>query len=317
MRIDYNILWFENDEGWLKQATKGISNLLEDYGFRLNENSQKDGSKIEELIQSIQLKALDIDMIFMDFKLSGDVNGEKLIEVIRKKNLYTEILFYSQDENVKQVIESNYGSVEGIYYSGRDNFRDKAKEVIWHTIKKVEDVESMRGLIMGATSEIENLMKEITLEYIDVCDECAKNIIAKPIFEEVGRSVKEKFEKHSKCHPSLNLKELAKDNAMFDANKKAHAIQAIINEIKHPDLEHLVGNAFYESISEMILVRNKFGHCKVMLNGQGIRVLQSAPPIEEFTDERCIEIRKTLITQLELVYRIKSLLPKKTAVSKV
>lgn len=46
MRIDYNILWFENDEGWLKQAVKGISNLLDDYGFRLKETSQKDGSKM-------------------------------------------------------------------------------------------------------------------------------------------------------------------------------------------------------------------------------------------------------------------------------
>ena len=67
MRIDYNILWFENDEGWLKQAVKGIGNLLDDYGFRLKETNQKDGSKIEDLIVAIQSKILDIDMIFMDF----------------------------------------------------------------------------------------------------------------------------------------------------------------------------------------------------------------------------------------------------------
>ena len=208
MRIDYNILWFENDEGWLKQAVKGIGNLLDDYGFRLKETNQKDGSKIEDLIVAIQSKILDIDMIFMDFKLSGSVNGEKLIETIRSRNLYTEILFYSMDENVKQIIEDAYGSIEGIYYSGRDNFRQKAQEVIWHTIKKVEDVESMRGLIMGATSEIENLMKEITLDYIEMCGEEIKNTIAAPIFNEVGKSVKEKFDKHSEYHPTLNLKKL-------------------------------------------------------------------------------------------------------------
>jgi hypothetical protein len=310
MRIDYNVLWFENDEGWLKQAVKGIGNLLDDYGFRLKETVQKDGLKIEELIAAIQSKALDVDMIFMDFKLSGDVNGEKLIETIRKKNLYTEILFYSQAENVKQVIEKAFGSIEGIYYSGRDNFRDKAKEVIWHTIKKIEDVESMRGLIMGATSEIENLMKEITLEYIEVCGDEIKNSIAKPIFDEVGKSVKEKYDKHSEYHPTLNLKKLAKDNAMFDANKKAYALQAIINELKHPELNELTGDSFYNSISDIILVRNKFGHCKVIINDKGIRVLQSAPPIEEFTDENCIEIRKKLIIQLELIHKIKSLLQK-------
>ena len=311
MRIDYNILWFENDEGWLKQAVKGISNLLEDYGFRLKETHQKNGSKIEELITAIQSKALDVDMIFMDFRLSGDVNGEKLIETIRKRNLYTEILFYSQDENVKQVIEAAYGSIEGIYYSGRDNFRDKAKEVIWHTIKKVEDVESMRGLIMGATSEIENLMKEITLEYIAVCGDEIKNAIAKPIFEEVEKSIKEKSDKHSEFYPKLNLKKLAKDNALFDAEKKALTIQAIINNLQHSELIQYVGESFYQSISPLFTTRNKFGHCKVIVNEKGTRVLQSGEPIEEFTDENCIEIRKKLIAHLELIHKIKSLISKK------
>ena len=311
MRIDYNILWFENDEGWLKQAVKGIGNLLDDYGFRLKETNQKDGSKIEDLIVAIQSKILDIDMIFMDFKLSGSVNGEKLIETIRSRNLYTEILFYSMDENVKQIIEDAYGSIEGIYYSGRDNFRQKAQEVIWHTIKKVEDVESMRGLIMGATSEIENLMKEITLDYIEMCGEEIKNTIAAPIFNEVGKSVKEKFDKHSEYHPTLNLKKLAKDNALFDANKKACALQAIINELNHPELADLTGDSFYNSVSEIILVRNKFGHCKVIVNEKGIRVLQSAPPIEEFTDVNCIDIRRKLITHLEMIHKVKSLLPQK------
>jgi hypothetical protein len=310
MRIDYNVLWFENDEGWLKQAVKGIGNLLDDYGFILKESIHKDGSKIEELIAAIQSKIIDVDIIFMDFKLSGDVNGEKLIDTIRKRNLFTEILFYSQNENVKQIIESAFGSVEGIYYSGRDNFRAKAKDVIWHTIKKIEDVESMRGLIMGATSEIENLMKEITLEYIDVCGNDTKNSIAKPIFDEVGKYVKEKYEKHAEYLPSLNLKKLAKDNDMFSANKKAYAIQAIINELKHPDLNELLGDSFYKSITDMMLVRNKFGHCKVIINDKGVRVLQSPPPIEEFTDENCIEIRKKLIVQLELIHKIKSLLQK-------
>lgn len=308
MRIDYNILWFENDEGWLKPTIKGVSNLLEDYGFRLNATWHKDGSKIDELITSIQEKVLDIDIIFMDFKLSGDINGEKLIDTIRKRNLYTEILFYSQDENVRQVIENEFGSIEGIYYAGRDTFRDKAKEVIWHTIKKVEDIESMRGLILGATSEMENLMKDITLKYIETCSNEIKNSIAEPIFDEVEISIREKKDKHSEWRPTYNLKKLVKDNVLFDANKKAIAIQAIINQLNHPDLSHLIGESFIISISEIFSVRNKFGHCKVEINESGIRVLKSAPPVEEFTDQNCIEIRKKLITHIEIVEKVHSIL---------
>ena len=45
----------------------------------LVKEKKKPGSetaKIDELITSIQEKVLDIDIIFMDFKLSGDINGE-------------------------------------------------------------------------------------------------------------------------------------------------------------------------------------------------------------------------------------------------
>ena len=112
-------------------------------------------------------------------------------------------------------------------------------------------------------------------------------------------------------HKCLLTQKLAKDNALFDANKKACALQAIINELNHPELADLTGDSFYNSVSEIILVRNKFGHCKVIVNEKGIRVLQSAPPIEEFTDENCIDIRRKLITHLEMIHKVKSLLPQK------
>lgn len=310
MRIAYNILWFENDEGWLNQAEKGIKNLLDDFGFKLNADKQSDGSKLEEIIKGIQLKVIDIDMIFMDFKLSGGVNGDKLIEVIRNKNLYTEILFYSQNENVKQIIEDACGSVEGIYYAGRDNFRDKAKEVIWHTIKKVEDVESMRGLIMGAVSHIDEMMVEIVTDYIDRCSDENREKIGSELFDKIGQYLNMKKEQFDTILRKKKINHLIKDPLLFDADKKAIATQAIINLINHEDLNSLIGEAFYNSYkTNVIKTRNNFAHVTVVVE-DGNRKLKSKSTEEIFSDERCIQIRKSLIEHMESVNRIKNYLPK-------
>lgn len=306
MRIDYNIIWFENDEGWLKPALRNLTTFLDDYGFRLREKVEKSGENLDVLISEINSKSRDVDIILMDYKLTGRENGDKLIKKIRKTELFTEIIFYSADNNVKNIIEQEHGSFEGVYYAGRDNFLQKSKEVIWHMIKKVEDVESMRGLIMGVVTEIDEVMIEIINDFYAKCRQDQKIKISAQIFSAVQQSVHEKSKKFEQLHPNLNLKKLIKDNLLFDADKKAIALQAIINEALHPELEHLLGEAFYKSYkTDIIKTRNNFAHVSVIFE-DGIRKLKSNTNAEEFTDERCIEIRRSLIQHLDGINNVKT-----------
>jgi len=306
MRIDYNILWFENDEGWLKPQIKNITRFLEKHGFRLKQRIERDSNNLEEIIQEIKSKTRDIDIILMDYKLAGTQNGDVIIRNIRKTELFTEIIFYSANDNVKKIIEKEHGSFEGVYYAGRDNFLQKSKEVIWHMIKKVEDVESMRGLIMGVVSEIDDAMVHIIHEYFSKCGEQQKSKISGQIFKAVGKSVNEKSKKYNQLEPNQNLSKLIKDNLLFDADKKAYAIQAIINEMLHPELDEFKGDAFYDTYKlEVIKTRNNFAHVSVVLDG-GIRKLKNSSSSEEFTDERCIEIRRSLIKHLDNINVIRT-----------
>lgn len=306
MRLNYNIIWFENDEGWLKPMLKNLNTFLEDHGFRLKEKIEPNGNNLDHLITSISSKSLDVDIILMDYKLAGNQKGDALIKKIRKTELFTEIVFYSANNNVKNIIEQEHGSFEGVFYAGRDNFLQKVKEVIWHMIKKVEDIESMRGLIMGVSSEIDEVMIEIIHEFYANSNTDVKNKLSTAVFGAVERSVKEKNSKLLELQPKLKLKNLIKDNVLFDADKKAFAMQEIINEAKHPELANLIGDIFYNSYkTEIIKTRNNFAHVNVIIEN-GVRKLKSKSTSEEFTDERCIEIRRSLIQHLDNINNVKS-----------
>lgn len=309
MRIEYNILWFEDSGAWLKPTKKALADFLDDYGFRLTTIDERDSSNVNELIWKIQNKHLDVDLIFMDYKLAKGSQGNVIIESIRKVELFTEILFYSYQTDVKKVIEREIGStVEGIYFAERDNFLDKAKTVIKHTIKKVQEVNNVRGLIMSATSEIDSMMKEIIFRFYETFPDEIKEIVTKGIFEEVGKQVNSKKSNYEKFLRSKRIDKLIADNVMFDAMQKATATQLIINQLNHLEVLELKEQIFFNAYkNEVIKVRNDFAHV-IEIFEDGKRKLKSKSSEEFFTDERCVEIRKLLIKHLDTVQLIKSIL---------
>ncbi len=310
MRIEYNVLWFENEEGWLKPTKKNLTRYLDDFGFKLEAKIEKDNSNVVQILSDIKNNLLDVDVIFMDYKLAKEKKGDAIIQTIRKTELFTEIVFYSNKTNVKEVIENSLdndgkkaGSIEGIYYSERDNFLDKAKTVIKHTIKKVQEVNSMRGLILASVSDLDEKMLSIIESTIvnnskigpKVADYAFK--ISKEFIENKSNGVKT----YSANKDSLSL---IKDTLVFDSYKKARVIQKILTLLKVPELNHL--NNFCEDFNRQVIQpRNAFGHVtpqvrdgkKVLIPNRGEEII--------FTDDECIKIRRLLMLHSDNIDLIK------------
>ena len=307
MRIDYNVLWFENESTWLNPTKKNLRNFLDDYGFRLEVTEEKDNTNLEKIIDDIKNNIIDIDVIFMDYKLAKEQKGDAFIKAIREKELFTEIVFYSIDPNIKSIIEQSVGSVEGIYYSTRNNFLDKVKTVIKHTIKKVQEVNSMRGLIMSAVSDLDEKMFSIIEDSIK-SDKVINGIeIGKALsnytFEICEKFLDTKNDNFKKYKENKDCTSLIKDPLIFDLSKKSRVLQKIIKILNNPDLTHLANfcNDFNEHI---VQPRNAFGHVTPKIK-DGKKVLVPIRGSEIiFTDDKCIEIRKSLIvysSYIELV----------------
>ncbi len=307
MRIDYNVLWFENEKTWLNPTRKNLKNFLEDYGFKLQVTEEKDDSNLGNIINDIKNNVLDIDIIFMDYKLAKEQKGDAFIKSIREKELFTEIIFYSMEPNIKTIIEDSVGSVEGIYYSTRNNFLDKVKTVIKHTIKKVQEVNSMRGLIMSAVSDLDEKMFSIIENAIKstkvVGGVKIGEVISKYTFTVCEEFLDTKNRNFAKYKSENDYTSLINDTLIFDLSKKSKVIQKVVKLLNNADLIHL--NKFCEDFNiNIIQPRNAFGHVTSEIrDGKKVLVPKRGSEIV-FTDEKCIEIRKALINytgHIELV----------------
>jgi len=241
------------------------------------------------------------------------VKGPALIDRIRHNDgIFTEVVFYSSDgeKAVRDALKEF--EIDGAYCAGRENddFEEKVKKVIRNTIKKVQDVNNMRGLIMAGVSDIDSKMVEIIHIILEKHPQELQSALVDKIFQDVGSSVKEKSEKYAKWLESKDISKLLGDTLMFDSAKRLSAVQHIIEVIDHEILnDHKKGKFSERFKQEVGEARNIFAHVVLILEG-GVKKLKSKSKEIVFTDEYCSDVRKSLRKHLAILEGIKEQLQK-------
>jgi DNA-binding NarL/FixJ family response regulator len=287
MRIDYNILWFEDVKSSFDAKKQIVKAIVEDFGFNFPEpRNEIDGANIETIDYD------NYDLLIVDLNLAG-TKGPALIDRIRhNEGVYTEVVFYSSDgERAVRNALKEY-EIDGAYCAGRENddFEDKVQKVIKTTIKKVQDLNNMRGLIMAETSDIDSTMFSIIQTVIEKNSFGIKEKLAAVIFENVKSKVNSKKDDFDKYLKNGRIDKVIKDNLMFDTSQKILAIQFIIDSIDHELTKPHQGNVFSNSYTELKQQRDLLAHV-IEVYEEGKKKLKSGNRELEFTDEFCIDIR--------------------------
>lgn len=167
MKLKYNILWFEDDPDIINDKIgKSIRQYLQDMGFIPVIDHFINGDKLDELPVN------DYDLIISDLNLGANENetGDKLIKKIRDNSIYTEVLLYSATpRHILDIITNNGQMIERISFSvGIRELPLKIKNIINLTIKKVQDVNNMRGLIIAETIDLEAKLEDIVDNYFEI-----------------------------------------------------------------------------------------------------------------------------------------------------
>ena len=142
MRLEYNILWIDNDLTDYEQNgdVQSIVDFLTEKGFLGRITPVYDEANLNENINSDS----DFDLIISDFNLNRE-NGDVIIYRIRKEmGISTEILFYSAKNNFisdNPEVKERLAFMERIsFYEGRTGLMDKIERVIDLTLKKLLDI---------------------------------------------------------------------------------------------------------------------------------------------------------------------------------
>lgn len=328
MNLAYNILWFENDEQWVDSITEKLEDFFFDFGFLFNPDIYKDAQNLDTLINQINNHEKDADIILMDYNLLNNDKGNEIIKRIRAKDIFTEIIFYSEKTKVKEKFADE--CIEGIYFSERDTLFLRLQQIIPHTIKKVVDLTNMRGLVMSETSlldlELNNLILTI-LNYLDKKDSCKRQLLIDKVFQkrlEHAHNIKEIEHTIDKDTITFNINfkerdEFIKDIITLLENIEASDRYTFVNKlIKEPECKslgiqekHIKFKLYFEQV---IKKRNVLAHVKEEIK-DGKKILKSSfKGYEEFSfshedfkqiRQHIIEHKENITQMIEYIQNIK------------
>ncbi len=293
MKLKYKILWIENEQDWVESIEDQIQEYLEDMGFIY-----------ERTLIGKEEKNIDYnnyDLILMDLNLADQPNGAELISKIRNIGVYTDVVFYSAriDELKAKGKEKE---LEGVYYSGRTpetSFINKVEAVIDSTIKKVQDLDNVRGLVMAEVSELDSRMTLLIEKYfIEKGNETKTATFKKHLVDDIEKATKNKLSKSEQCDKlckhkwsGLTINEIVKDRD-FEASRKARAVKLIIDGEKY-SYKAKNGNFFEDYRIDMLNMRNQLAHC-VSIIKDGKEILKTKDEDIEFDDAKFKSIRELI-----------------------
>jgi CheY-like chemotaxis protein len=290
MKIEYKILWLDDNINIFveDELISEIESHLTDNGFiPIIETASNAHDFFEKLKQDS-----DHDLILTDFHMS-DMNGDLVVEKIRSSeySIMTEILFYTAQADLKDTDRiSRVSFLETRQKTSRGSHAEivveETKKLIDLTVKKFQNIVAMRGMIMHETSDLDERMFSFIDNYIktnEVDDEFRKLIV-----DPIGKFHKEKFDKFTAHTEKNNIDKIISDPVMFSASHRASAIQMIL---KRHELTCFIN----EYKDEVISLRNKFAHAKLMTLENGERYFENKNENIKFDSDLCKKIRSDLI----------------------
>lgn len=286
MKLNYNILWIDDTPKWVESIQPALKEHFDELGYRLNITLEKNGANVVEAIKNPEL-----DLIIVDFQLPK-VTGKDLIETIRKKHVLVEIVFYSQAGNPKDKFET---APDGVYFTSREDAEERITAVIDLTLKKAQDINNIRGLVIAETIDLEAKLGDVLVQ----------------CFGERGTLFRERL--------------LDPEMALFDFGKKDRLLQGIlkdrITELNKQVADGKGGEQAKKQVAalkelkavyklfpdEVIHPRNTMAHVEKQWDENGKCILKSRVKGHRpicVDHEWCMKARKDLIKHMDNLHEI-------------
>lgn len=296
MRYDINILWIEDSQDWQNKAERLFRLRALNDGLSLNINwiSKDDVKDFESKIKNESIGYKVFDIIFVDYNISNNVTGDKIITALRESNIDADILFYSanlNEDQKKKIILDSGTAFDGIYLADRSDFQEKAMNLYKKNTKRLTSLLNVRGLVTDKTSENDFIMNSYLLKNINKLDLEKRKILdseIKDILKTQIEFVRNKLEDGD---------EIVKGNSDITATKLYNLpdfVFPISNKYQvFKRLLELNGSTMFddklsieEYINKIIKIRNTLAHKKIDVCKQQ-KYLKYYDTIKQYNERQC------------------------------
>lgn len=293
MRLDFNILWVEDQPNQVNSQRESIERKMRSEGFKLQTEFV---SSVEEAGSHLGDSVFrdHVDLVLMDYELAGAANGGEGLEIVRESCPFKDIVFYSAKvpTELKKIVADN--EISGVFCTHRNDLPDTVLGVFGVLVKKVLDIDHSRGIVMGATSEIDDFIVRAIEAVYSRCDDATRTRMLEIIKADVEK-IRRTFEEDcAKLEALTDIAELKSCHRVYSSIKRLILLRKVLKESGREDLD-LAAMLDYEQTSPK---RNILAHVTVVRNGFSRQIFDNKGA--ELTVEIMRKLRVELLRHHEL-----------------
>lgn len=308
MNLNYKILWIDDNEDFTTSFDEdSLVQYMHEQGFDL---SLEFRNSPDEISREVDGRAYDL--LVIDYHITEEDSGKygsDVIKSVRDTNCLTEVIFYSQKSASELRIIAANNNLEGVFFSTRDAdaLRRKISDVFDLTVRKVVDVNNMRGIVMAGVADLDHRLIDLLHAIHDKAEAEKKSLHDKKVFQRLIPEVKgiKKLvsdEEHADIEALKGaLKNIAKlapkdfkqliSLREFDSYKKVEVASSLCSD----DIGLAPSKEKLSEIKRLLKWRNALAHQRPTINKQGAELFEPDEGTPEAFDDACTkELRKLL-----------------------
>jgi hypothetical protein len=299
LRLDFNVLWVDDQPDRVASQITAITKRMQEEGFQFSPILCQSMDEVRKAIGD-DVFTDEVDLILVDWDLGNGVVGQDAIAEIRSTVPYKDVVFYSAQTAPDALRKSAFDKgVEGIYCASREQLVDEVMGVFESLVKKVLDLDHARGIVMGATSDIDYIVNECLVIVHGKMDQGGKEAMLKDALGYIQKRIQELTETAKKLENATALTEFFEAHMILTANDRlrmlAGALKAAIFAAHKGYRPHIV--AYQQKV---VPDRNILGHMVLVPKGKPQSVTDSKGKPVSIEETR--ELRR-LILELRLQFR--------------
>lgn len=265
MRLDFNVLWVDDQPTAVNAQIARIKMQMADEGFNFNPTQCQSIEDVESLIAG-EVFQDEVDLILVDWDLGGGVHGQDVIEKVRQVALYKDVVFYSAQEPAAELRRLAFErGLEGIYCASREGLVDEVLGVFDSLVKKVLDLDHTRGIVMGATSDIDHMIHSCLVNIEMKLDTEGKKALVDQAIERVRERVNDIVKQGEKLGAATSVATILKAHMIFGANDRLRMLRRILESDGTHEQSVGIIKAYMDDV---VPRRNTLGHMVLLPEGR-------------------------------------------------
>jgi hypothetical protein len=293
VRLDFNVLWVDDQPDRVAAQITSIALQMAAEGFEFKPTLCTTMDQVEEAI-SEHVFTDEIDLILVDWDLGNNMHGEDAIDRIRQIVQYKDVVFYSGEATVVELRQKAYErKLEGVYCASRTDLIDEVVGVFESLIKKVLDLDHTRGIVMGATSDIDHMINSCLSLAHGKLDDAGRAKFIKEALKRVSDKVKNITKQGEKLRATPSVDALFKAHMLFTSDDRLRMLASILGMDEFA--AYSAGVTTVKSYRDgVVRDRNTLGHVVLVPQGKPSSVVDDAGKVVDIAQMR--ELRKLILS---------------------